>query len=626
MAMKLVYFSVTSNEIPNLSEATGLFGDTIAPLEIYARTRTQLEDNLRNQQAFIAHALEADAVVVTLMSGSQSCPAWDGLLKALQNQRAQGFQKPYFHIQPTGSNPVSMKLVEQHSDGLDTQDWKTLSRYYRYAGVDNLKNMLVFFYNLTCNGKQEIQPPIAQPYHGIYHPDHGFIADKEDFLHCLNPDKATVGIWFYQNFWTSNNKSHIDAMIREVEKQGANVICVFHLRFKDSLLGNQGADHVLRTFFMDSRGRPLIDVLINPVMFSLQTASPDYRGLLECLGVPVIQAISTSRSIADWQTSEQGLNNVDITISVAQPELDGVLITVPVASKQCVGTDLITGAAINKYVPIHERIEKMVRLALNWAMLRKKDNAQKKVAIIFHHYPPRNDRIGCASGLDSFASITSLVKALDKNGYCVDHIYSDGDELAQALLGCITIDRRWLLPEQMANRAQAWAGPERYCDWHESLPRGIRQRMQADWGPLPGDLFVHNHQLLFPGLINGNLFITIQPPRGYFEQIDKLYHDQHMSPPHHYLAHYRWIRDVFGADAVIHVGKHGSLEWLPGKAVGLGPECYPDLVLDDLPNVYPYIINDPGEGSQAKRRSSACIIDQKSISPGFEPNVSDSQE
>jgi cobaltochelatase CobN len=127
-------------------------------------------------------------------------------------------------------------------------------------------------------------------------------------------------------------------------------------------------------------------------------------------------------------------------------------------------------------------------------------------------------------------------------------------------------------------------------------------------------------------LINGNLFITIQPPRGYFEQIDKLYHDQHMSPPHHYLAHYRWIRDVFGADAVIHVGKHGSLEWLPGKAVGLGPECYPDLVLDDLPNVYPYIINDPGEGTQAKRRSSACIIDQKSISPGFEPNVSDSQE
>jgi cobaltochelatase CobN len=173
-------------------------------------------------------------------------------------------------------------------------------------------------------------------------------------------------------------------------------------------------------------------------MFSLQTASPDYRGLLECLGVPVIQAISTSLSIADWQTSEQGLNNVDITISVAQPELDGVFITVPVASKQCVGTDLITGAAINKYVPIHERIEKMVRLALNWAMLRKKDNAQKKMAIIFHHYPPRNDRIGCASGLDSFASITSLVKALDKNGYCVDHIYSDGDELAQALLGCIT--------------------------------------------------------------------------------------------------------------------------------------------------------------------------------------------
>jgi len=124
-----------------------------------------------------------------------------------------------------------------------------------------------------------------------------------------------------------------------------------------------------------------------------------------------------------------------------------------------------------------------------------------------------------------------------------------------------------------------------------------------------GDLFVHEGKMHFAGLINGNIFITIQPPRGYFENIDKIYHDFYLSPPHHYLAHYRWIKDVFRADAVMHVGKHGSLEWLPGKALGLSDACYPDLAIMDLPNVYPYIINDPSEGTQAKRRSYCCIID-----------------
>jgi len=139
--------------------------------------------------------------------------------------------------------------------------------------------------------------------------------------------------------------------------------------------------------------------------------------------------------------------------------------------------------------------------------------------------------------------------------------------------------------------------------------------MTADWGEIPGDLFVHEEKMHFAGLINGNLFITIQPPRGYFENIEKIYHDMYLSTPHHYLAQYRWIKDVFRADAVMHVGKHGSLEWLPGKALGLSDECYPDLAIMDLPNIYPYIINDPSEGTQAKRRSYCCIIDH--LTPVF---------
>jgi cobaltochelatase CobN len=606
--MKVAYFSVTSNEIPNLSEAARIFTHTVGPLDIYARTRTQLEGRPEDQTAFVDRAVAADAVIVTLMSGSRSCPVWDALAAAIRDRRDQGRRTPYFHVQPTGSNPASVQLMQDYSDGLDDASWKTLSRYYRYGGVENLKNLLLFVHNRIAGGNATVSPPAARPYEGLYHPDRGYIDTPQAYFKRLDPDKPTVGIWFYQNFWTSNNKAHIDALVEEVEKQGANVICVFHMRFKDKLLGNRGADYVVERFFMDN-GVPNIDVLLSPVMFSLKSAAPEYKGLLQRLGVPVIQAIATGRGITEWQASDQGLNNVDITISVAQPELDGVIINVPVASKQCVDTDPITGAAINKYVPIPERTSKLVRLALNWANLRRKPNADKKVAVVFHHYPPRNDRIGCAAGLDSFASVVDLIGAMAEQGYTIHTQYRDGDDLAQTLLDGVTADRRWLLPEQMAAKARASAGPEEYLSWHRRLPQRVRGKMAQDWQPVPGDLFVHDGRLIFPGLINGNLFITIQPPRGYFEQLDKLYHDDHLSPPHHYLAHYQWIKTVFKADAVIHVGKHGSLEWLPGKAVGLDRECYPDLAIGDLPNIYPYIINDPGEGTQAKRRAYAVMVD-----------------
>lgn len=200
-------------------------------------------------------------------------------------------------------------------------------------------------------------------------------------------------------------------------------------------------------------------------------------------------------------------------------------------------------------------------------------------------------------------------------GYGIARTFADGDELAHEMLSRMTCDRRWLTPEQMAARSEAHAGSERFESWHAELPQKIQEKMTEDWGRIPGDLFVHNDRMHFAGILNGNVFLTIQPPRGYLENIDKIYHDMYLSPPHHYLAQYRWIRDVFKAHVVMHVGKHGSLEWLPGKALGLSGACYPDLAIMELPNVYPYIINDPGEGTQAKRRSYACIIDH--LTPAF---------
>ncbi len=196
-----------------------------------------------------------------------------------------------------------------------------------------------------------------------------------------------------------------------------------------------------------------------------------------------------------------------------------------------------------------------------------------------------------------------------ESGYRIERRYESGDELANELLQRMTCDRKWLTPDQMADRAEATADRSVFMPWHEALPEIVRRKMTENWGEMPGELFVHEDRLLFAGLANGNVFLTIQPPRGKLENPEAILHDLHLSPPHHYLAHYRWLKNVFKADAVMHVGKHGSLEWLPGKALGLSEECYPDLSIMDLPNIYPYIINDPGEGTQAKRRSYCCIID-----------------
>ena len=183
----------------------------------------------------------------------------------------------------------------------------------------------------------------------------------------------------------------------------------------------------------------------------------------------------------------------------------------------------------------------------------------KRIAIVFHHYPPRNDRIGCAAGLDSFASVKHLLDCMAGEGYRIDHRYANGDELAKTLLQRMTCDQRWLTPDQFAARAEASAGRDLFMQWHHALPEAVRLKMTGNWGEMPGSLFVHEDKLNFAGLHNGNIFLTIQPPRGYLENTEAIYHDLHLSPPHHYLAQYRWIRDVFKADAVMHVGKHGSL-------------------------------------------------------------------
>jgi cobaltochelatase CobN len=607
----LVYYSATSMEISSLSAGFDRFTEAGGRAEVHARTQTQLFDTSRIK-AFAELVRTADVVIISLHGGRDSCPGFDDIVNC-------SGEKTWVHVQPSGGDEDGAELAERWSTGFGTVSWDMVYKYIHYGGPLNFRNLLFFLGHIAEHGSEPdnsgCEPPVPLPHEGIYHPDFDCLPDPETyFREKIVPGRPVAGLWFNQSYWVNNNLEFIDALIRTAEQAGACVIPVFHLRYRDRELANNGADYIARNYFMRN-GKPLIDVLINPMMFSLCLADPDYRDIYPGLDVPVIQAMITMQPTQAWEKSIQGMTTTEVSYAAAQPEFDGALICVPVAARDEAGTDPLTGALVTKYLPIQNRVDRLVSLALNWARLSAKENSDKKIAIVFHHYPPRNDRIGCAAGLDSFASVRYFVDDLKAAGYTIDSTYESAEELSEKVLSAMTCDRRWLLPEQMYERACARAVKHDYQAWHKTLPEKIRKKQVEDWGPVPGDLFVHNGEMMFPGIHNGNIFITIQPPRGYFENIEKIYHDMYLSVPHHYIAHYRYIKDIFKADAVIHVGKHGSLEWLPGKALGLSDTCWPDPAIMDLPNIYPYIINDPGEGTQAKRRSHACIIDH--LTPVF---------
>lgn len=612
--MKVCYFSATATELPSLSQGASQFLESGGQAEVMARTQTQLFDQARSK-AFVSEAVEADAVVISLHGGKASCPAFDLLIKAIQDRRAAGERTPRLHIQPMGGDEEALLAAREHSDGMGDATWETLSLYLAYGGPLNIERALCFLDALLNGGGETVPPPQPVVQQGLYHPKAGYVEDLDEYVRTfIDPAKPTVGIWFFQTYWLNGNLAPVNALVAEIENRGANALPVFSMRLKDTSRGNLGSDEIVKTWFMDGE-RPRIDVLVSAMSMSMTLTEPAYGEVYPGLHVPVLQAMTSLNPYAVWKESVQGLATMDVTFQAAQPEFDGNLITVPVATREEDEVDPLTGALLSHLKPIPDRVASLTSLALNWAKLRRKPNSEKRIAIVFHHYPPRNDRIGCAAGLDTFAAVKHLLDDMADEGYRIDRRYADGDELANEMLQRMTCDRRWLTPDRMAERAEAVATRREFMAWHKALPEPVRTKMVGNWGEMPGDLFVHEDKLLFAGLVNGNAFLTIQPPRGKLENPEAILHDLQLSPPHHYLAHYRWIRNVFKADAVMHVGKHGSLEWLPGKALGLSEECYPDLSIMDLPNLYPYIINDPGEGTQAKRRSSCCIIDH--LTPPF---------
>ncbi|MGY3519567.1 cobaltochelatase subunit CobN [Micromonospora sp. PTRAS2] len=525
-----------------------------------------------------------DLAVVRLLGGRQAWP--DGLAAVL------GSGVPTVVLGGEAVPDAELMAASTVASGVATD----ALAYLVEGGPGNLAELARFLSDTVLLTGEGFAPPAPTPGHGV----HGDRPHK--------PERPTVGIVFYRAHALAGNTAFVDALADAVDAAGANPLPIFC----GSLRGLAPGDGPLELFAR-------CDALVVTVLAAGGTVAADASGggdddawdvgALAALDVPIVQALCLTSTREQWAGSDAGLSPLDAAMQVAIPEFDGRIVTVPFSFKR------IDADGLSVYEPDPERAARVAGIATRQARLRHVPNADKRLAIVLSSYPTKHSRVGNAVGLDTPASAVRLLAALAAAGYHLGDrpVPDDGDTLIHALIAAGGHDVEWLTPEQLAD-ADARVPQASYRRWFDAVPAGLRDRIREHWGEPPGELYVDDGHVVLAGLRLGNVLLAIQPPRGFGENPIAIYHDPDLPPSHHYLAAYRWLAAPeadggFGADAVVHLGKHGTLEWLPGKGLGLAADCAPDAVLGDLPLVYPFIVNDPGEGTQAKRRAHAVVVD-----------------
>lgn len=460
-------------------------------------------------------------------------------------------------------------------------------RYLVEGGPGNLVELARFLSDTVLLTGVGFAEPQKMPEWGV----HG--------TRAYDGDRPTVGVLFYRAHELSGNTSFVDVLCEQIEERGANALPVYcgSLRSADPELYRE-------------LGRA--DALVATVLAAGGTRASDASaggddeawdiGALADLDVPVLQGLCLTSSRATWEASDSALSPMDAAMQVAIPEFDGRLITVPFSFKEQGEGD------VPVYVADPERASRVAGIAVRHARLAHKPNRDKRLALVFTAYPTKHSRVGNAVGLDTPASAIRVLDALRDAGYGVEGHPDNGDELIHRLISAGGHDVEWLTEEQLA-AAPARVPLADYQAWFDALEPELRDGMLQHWGEAPGQLYVDGDEIVLASLQFGNVVVMIQPPRGFGENPIAIYHDPDMPPSHHYMAAYRWLENSFGADAIVHMGKHGTMEWLPGKGLGLSAGCGPDAVQGELPLIYPFIVNDPGEGTQAKRRGHATVVD-----------------
>lgn len=404
-----------------------------------------------------------------------------------------------------------------------------------------------------------------------------------------------VAIAFYRALVQSGETRPIEALIAALQAKGLRPLPVFAYSLKDPV-----SKGILESIFADLKP----EVVINTTGFAVSAPGADREPtVLEANDAIVLQAIFSASSREVWAGSSQGLSARDLGMNVALPEVDGRVLSRAVSFKAAARYDADVEANIVSSEPDAGRMAYVAALAANWARLRQRNVAERRIALVMANYPNRDGRLGNGVGLDTPAGTIEVMRAMEAAGYPVADIPADGDHLMRHLMAGPTnsgFDGK-VVRERLSL--------SRYKRFFASLPNQIQDEVTARWGDPEADPYMRDGAFALPFARFGGLLVGIQPARGYNIDPKESYHSPDLVPPHGYFAFYAFLREEFGADAVIHMGKHGNLEWLPGKALALSEACYPEAILGPLPHLYPFIVNDPGEGTQAKRRTGAVIID-----------------
>ena len=479
--------------------------------------------------------------------------------------------------------------------------------YLTRGGLDNTEQLLRFLADRVLMGGWGFEPAVDVAAEGVW----GGPARLERVAAARAAGRPVVGVVFYRAHVLSGNTLFVDALADAIDRRGGAALPVWCYSLRSTERSAVPAIELLRA----NGAAAVVTTVLAAGGDAGDGGAGEWGdrwdpGSLGDLGVPVVQAICATSSREDWEASTAGLTPIDVAMSVAIPEFDGRVVSVPISTKEVVDDGDSLGWPVSAYRPVPDRVERVAGLAVRLASLAGVDPAARRVAIVLSAYPTRRSRMGNAVALDTPASIVALLHHLRRAGYRVDRIPESGDSLMAELAAGLTYDKEALSPAQIQSVAGRWAAGD-YQTWWGSVGAEARARVEEAWGPAPGDVHVDptDGALCFPGVDLGGVLIAVQPPRGYGEDPIAVYHSPDLPPTHHYLGFYRWLDAGWGAHAIVHAGKHGTLEWLPGKGAGLSDACFPDVALGDLPLVYPFVVNDPGEGTQAKRRAHAVIVD-----------------
>lgn len=565
----IVFITAADTDIQTLAAATARLPDDFPALRVVNLLQLQQQLTI---DTYAEDVLSQASVIVVRLIGGRSY--WNYGLEVVEETAQQTGAK--LIILPGDERPDPNLM--SHST-VSLSDVNQIWQYFIEGGVDNYCNLLKFISTYFLNQTYAFNLAKSVPRVGVYQ-------------WSKRKKQSEVGILFYRAHYLAGNTAVIDALCQALADRNLAPIPIFV-----SSLREPAAQKALSNYC-----RQGVELLLNTTSFSLarlETETPQVE-LWENLNVPVLQVILSGGTQEQWKAGFQGLAPKDMAMNVALPEVDGRIITRAVSFKSVQAQNASLQADVVVYEPVPSRVEFVAELAANWVNLRQTSLKNRKVALILANYPTCDGRLANGVGLDTPHSCIEILKALQLAGYSVENIPASDQELIQLLTTGVTND-----PEGWTLRTvRQTLSLKDYQTYFNQLPIAVQEGVLNRWG-LPTETAA------FPisGIQLGNIFVGVQPARGYDRDPALNYHAPDLEPTHSYFAFYHWVNSQFGADAIVHVGKHGNLEWLPGKSVALSEDCYPEAVFGATPHLYPFIVNDPGEGSQAKRRTQAVILD-----------------